>query len=80
MRRPVDYRAALVLAAAMAGASMLSACVTRVSEDGSPHWNAREDVAYRHYLADQHREYRDFSSLTPQEQHAYWEWRDHYSG
>lgn len=81
-KKPVDYRAALVLAAAMAGASMLSGCMTRVGEDGSAehHWNAREDAAYRHYLADQHLEYRDFSSLTPPEQRAYWEWRDHHSG
>jgi hypothetical protein len=79
MRKPVDYRAALVLAAAMAGASMLCGCVTRVYEDGSPehHRNARENVAHRHYLADQHLEYPDFSALTPQEQRAYWEWRDH---
>jgi hypothetical protein len=78
----VDYRAALVLAAAMAGASMLSACVTRASDDSSSehHWNAREDAAYRQYLADQNLGYRDFSSLTPQQQRAYWEWRDHHSG
>jgi hypothetical protein len=80
MRRPVDYRAALVLAAAMAGASMLSGCATRVPDDSSPQWNAREDLAYRHYLADQHLEYRDFNSLTPTEQRAYWEWRDQHSG
>ncbi len=82
MRKPVNYRAALVLAAAMAGASMLSGCVTRSYEEGSPehHWNARENAAYRHYLADQNLGYRDFSTLTPQEQRAYWEWRDHHSG
>jgi hypothetical protein len=61
---------------------MLSGCMTRLDEDGSAehHWNAREDAAYRHYLADQHLEYRDFSGLTPPEQRAYWEWRDHHSG
>jgi hypothetical protein len=81
-KRPVDYRAALVLAAAMADASMLSGCMTHLDEDGSAehHWNARENTAYRHYLADQHLEYREFSSLTPPEQRAYGEWRDHHSG
>jgi hypothetical protein len=81
MRRPLDYRAALVLAA-MAGASMLSGCVTRAHEDGSHelYWDAREDAAYRHYLEDQRLEYRAFSSLTLQEQREYWDWRNHYFG
>jgi hypothetical protein len=52
MRRPLDYRAALVLAA-MAGASMLSGGVTRVYEDGSRehHWDAGR-VRLSHYLED----------------------------
>jgi len=81
MRRPLDYRAALVLAA-MAGASMLSGGVTRVYGDGSRehHWDAREDAAYRHYLEDQRLEYRAFNRLTPQEQREYWDWRHHYFG
>ncbi len=82
MRRPREYRAALVLAAAVAGASLLSGYTSRVPvHDGdSPEhrWDAREDAAYRRYLADQHLGYRGFNSLSAKEQSHYWNWRDRY--
>lgn len=39
------------------------------------HWDDSEDHAYRNYLAEQHREYREFSRNTRARQQAYWNWR-----
>ena len=54
-----------------------------VYEDKAHHdkheWNEREDRAYRMYWSEQHREYREFSSLNPHDQAAYWNWRHHHS-
>ena len=38
-------------------------------------WDAREDRAYRQYLAEQRREYRAFKTLDRREQDEYWQWR-----
>jgi hypothetical protein len=38
-------------------------------------WNGREDRVYRDYLREQHRDYREFSSLNKNEQGEYWTWR-----
>lgn len=77
MSRTVDYRSALVLAAALAGTSLLSGCVVRErvyeGDHAERHGDDREDAAYRRYLAYQHREYREFNRLNAEEQHDYWE-------
>ncbi|HTT42032.1 MAG TPA: hypothetical protein VMG33_03105 [Steroidobacteraceae bacterium] len=72
MKKPIDYRAALVVAASLAGASMLSSSA-RVYANERPEyrWSAREDAAYRRYLADQRQEFRDSGSLG-RAQRAYW--------
>jgi hypothetical protein len=84
MRRPREYRAALVLAAAVAGASLLSGFTSRVPVyDGGNRehrWDAREGAAYRRYLADQHLQYRDFTSLSAKDQSTYWDWRERHPG
>lgn len=38
-------------------------------------WNEREDHAYRQYLKDQHREYREWNRVPRRDQTAYWRWR-----
>ena len=38
-------------------------------------WDANEDRAYRMYLQEQHRDYREFPKATTQEQTQYWKWR-----
>jgi hypothetical protein len=38
-------------------------------------WDAREERAYRVYLGEQHREYREFGRLERREQDEYWAWR-----
>ena len=39
------------------------------------HWNNQEDRAYRSYLVEQHREYRDFARANRNEQSHYFRWR-----
>jgi hypothetical protein len=78
MRRSREYRAALVLAAAVAGASLLSGFASRVpvyEGDNPEHRDAREADARRRYLADHQLEYRDFNSLSAIDQNDYWNWR-----
>ena len=38
-------------------------------------WDGREERAYRVYLVEQHREYREFGRLEPRDQEEYWAWR-----
>jgi hypothetical protein len=41
-------------------------------------WDSREDGAYRRWLADNHRSYREFGRLNGHDQQRYWAWRhDH---
>jgi type III secretory pathway component EscR len=38
-------------------------------------WNGNEDRAYRSYLQEQHREYREFGSVNRGQQRQYFKWR-----
>jgi hypothetical protein len=38
-------------------------------------WNDHEDRAYRVYLGEQHREYREFGRVKPERQREYFKWR-----
>lgn len=84
MYKANEYRATLVLAAGIAGTALLSGCAARqpVYETSRPdhHWDDREDAAYHRYVADQHLEYRDYKTLSADDQRRYWEWRDHHPG
>lgn len=42
-------------------------------------WNEREDKAYRIWVKENHRKYRDFAKLKEEEQRAYWGWRHDHS-
>jgi hypothetical protein len=42
-------------------------------------WSAHEDQAYRLYLKQNHRKYREFSGLRDNQQQAYWGWRHNHS-
>jgi len=39
------------------------------------HWDNREDRAYRIWVRNQHRKYREFNRLNENDQAAYWRWR-----
>jgi hypothetical protein len=38
-------------------------------------WNDREDRAYRMYVKEHHRKYKDFGKLKEDERQEYWRWR-----
>ncbi|MGA2097024.1 MAG: hypothetical protein ABSH39_12040 [Candidatus Acidiferrum sp.] len=38
-------------------------------------WDDNEDHAYRRYLEEKHRDYREYSKLNRGQQDAYWNWR-----
>jgi hypothetical protein len=42
-------------------------------------WNNHEDQAYRMYGKENHRKYREFSTLKENDQQAYWDWRHEHS-
>jgi hypothetical protein len=42
-------------------------------------WNNHEDQAYRMYAKQNHRKYRNFSTLNENDQQAYWGWRHDHS-
>jgi len=42
-------------------------------------WNSHEDQAYRMYLKENHRKYREFSRLKENDQQSYWDWRHEHS-
>ena len=42
-------------------------------------WNNHEDQAYRVYAKQNHRKYRNFSTLNENDQQAYWGWRHEHS-
>jgi hypothetical protein len=42
-------------------------------------WNKNEDQAYRAYGKQNHKKYREFSTLNENDQQAYWGWRHDHS-
>jgi hypothetical protein len=38
-------------------------------------WNDNEVIYYRQWIGETHRHYREFRTLPPDEQRAYWTWR-----
>lgn len=42
-------------------------------------WNSHEDRAYRVYVKENHRKYRDFAKVPENDQQAYWDWRHEHS-
>jgi hypothetical protein len=38
-------------------------------------WDHDEDHAYRNYLSENHKDYRDFSKMSGDEKSQYWNWR-----
>jgi len=79
----------LILSAFVVGASLLAPVALMADNhrdkryydrDGRDYhtWNNQEDRAYRVYLGEQHRDYRDFRRTRAPEQQQYFRWRhDH---
>ena len=45
------------------------------AHNDSHEWNNTEEQAYRRYLQENHRKYRDFAKAKKTEQDNYWNWR-----
>jgi len=70
----------LVLAGAMFASIVGLGCSARVRYYDVDHrdyhyWNGHEVVVYRSYWGSRNEPYREYSSLNPEEQRAYWNWR-----
>ena len=76
----------MILSAFFVGATLLAPVATRADEhhekryydrDGHDYhtWNGQEDRAYRVYLTEQHRNYREFERTRVVQQRAYFRWR-----
>jgi hypothetical protein len=70
--------AAIVLAASLAG------CAARIGYGYSMYdpyygdyhlWADPEPLYYNQWVMDNHRDWRDFRRLRPEDQHQYWSWR-----
>jgi hypothetical protein len=75
MRRQLPL---LLLVLALGGTG--TACTASLRVYDEPHgdyhrWDRREERAYRVYLGEQHREYREFGRLERRDQDEYWGWR-----
>jgi hypothetical protein len=70
----------LVVGALMGTVGGAVGCTGRVRIYDEPYrdyhrWDGREDRAYRVYLGEQRRGYREFRTLDRRDQEEYWRWR-----
>jgi len=76
----------LILSGFLLGAALIAPVAVRADEHHDKRyydrdhkdyhqWNGQEDRAYRVYLGEQHRNYRDFSRVRRNEQSQYFAWR-----
>jgi hypothetical protein len=76
----------LILTAFFAGAALIAPVAMRADDhhdrryydrDGHDYhtWNDQEDRAYRLYLGEQHRDYREFNRVKAAQQREYFRWR-----
>jgi hypothetical protein len=86
MHRVSKFISSLSLAAAIAAPILLVSEVNAQEAslqvrvyDGNHHdyhnWDSHEERAYRVYLTDHHREYRDYNHQSKKQQSNHWAWR-----
>lgn len=79
MHGRIHYRSSIIEAGALARAALTSGARPRVSlrqARSELRRGEREERSYCRYFAEQHQAYREFSQLRPEEQRAYWHWRE----
>lgn len=74
----------LLLASVLVVSANNVGCAARIRLYDQDHadwhkWDRDEDHAYRNYLSENHKDYRDFSKLSGDEQSKYWNWRHNHS-
>ncbi len=84
MRRITHYVGSLFLAAALIAPVAISGCSARVGvydewHGDRHHWDDHEEVVYRGYLTENHREYKPYKRLSKNDQKGYWDWRHSHS-
>jgi ABC-type uncharacterized transport system auxiliary subunit len=75
-KRPLaslSLAATLALSAALASCSSTPQTVTVTEPEH--HWDEHENQAWHRYLAENHRQERDYARAEKQEQSDYWNWR-----
>jgi hypothetical protein len=68
----------LLIVLALGGTATACTATLRVYDEPNRdyhRWDGREERAYRVYLGEQHREYREFGRLERRDQDEYWAWR-----
>jgi hypothetical protein len=82
----IDMHRFLILSLVFAGATLIAPIAVRADDhhdkryrdrDGHDYhtWNSQEDRAYRVYLGEQHRDYREFGRVKAVQQREYFRWR-----
>ena len=84
MRRITRFVGSLFLAGVLIAPVALSGCSARVGVydewHGDHHrWDDHEEVVYRGYLTENHRDYKPYRQLNKNDQKGYWDWRHNHS-
>lgn len=79
MRFRVQLVTPLMIAAVLAAPVAFGGCRAAVVYDpfysDSHRWDHDEDVRYRQWEVETHREHAEFARRAAAEQHEYWDWR-----
>jgi hypothetical protein len=69
---------ATLVSSAVTGCAVRAVRVYDVDHRDYHNWDGREVGYYNQWTVETHRDRKDFSSLRPEDQQAYWTWRhDH---
>ena len=74
------WSVAILSAAVITSPALVAGCSGRVQIYDSYHrdyhpWNHHEAVLYSQWEDQNHHAHVEFNARTPEEQHAYWDWR-----
>jgi hypothetical protein len=80
MRRLSRYIGLLLMAGVLFTPVLSTGCSTGESvydeSHGDSHrWDDHEEVVYKGYLSDNHKDYKPYNQLNKDDQKSYWDWR-----
>lgn len=84
MHRTTGVIGSLLLAVALASPALTSGCAARVGVYDEWHhdhhrWDDHEEIVFRGYLTDNHKDYHRYKEMSRDDQKAYWDWRHNHS-